>query len=680
MLFRILLCAIVGLYFVACSEKVEEPPKQEQVKSPLTTLGDENLETLMDKIFAHFAYLPADDEAMLESLLPKQAKDDIKFTPVDKKRYEITKLLWEAYAQNKAHNIESETLERALGLEQEWKVLIASATPYMKLPLLEKIDAEIALSLGLLFLNNNNGDESTLATLLESQHQFAKGSGELNVIIESQIQVQLLALFGLYQLDSINQSMEHLASHKVRARLEESLEKYKDFLKQEHYDVYYRAFSLLKDEIIKSQSPMDRIFAKLLSYPQVRGISLTNDDTYLHIERISKAYEILKIKERDSALISNIINVAQNPLKNVYSDELLANYLYGLDYLSLSILGDDINANLPLALKHLQKDFKTFQILEHRFEEVSFQNYMSSIFIGAHILSQIYHNQEYFEELLRLAKSELAEYRDAMNHNDVEMYEDALFILEQTDRDKFLEITFLNNAPKDEKGYIKVALSLSPYEISQIKNINLKENNALRDNKEVCLSPAEVNFMLSLNYQAYRANGFDGSSPEMFQIRLDEVLGIEDFYKSPLAKHLVDFDSFMVLGVADKQCHIQGLSIDERLNTFADGSKFCGYNLYFDKENGFVIDEILPSRVLEQVADGNLYYRLKSVDVNINRLLFHNDENALKALKSAQNTGEILPVLVAFFPKIKEYLSYRLSSPQEAQKLISKAKPKPCKP
>ena len=64
--------------------------------------------------------------------------------------------------------------------------------------------------------------------------------------------------------------------------------------------------------------------------------------------------------------------------------------------------------------------------------------------------------------------------------------------------------------------------------------------------------------------------------------------------------------------------------------------------------------------------------------MNLNQFLFHNDENALSALKQADNTGEILPVLLTFFPHMQTYLNNRLL-PNEANEIIKRATPRSCK-
>lgn len=676
------LCGILlyALCFISCSDRKDEPEIiQEQTKETLTFKGDENLNMLMDKILKQFTYT-ASQETVIKTFLPEQSSIDITLEDVDSKRYRIATLLTQAYELNKNNLFDSAVLEQALMLSQEWDVLCASAKPYMQLPLLQRLDTDIALSLSLLFLGSNDAD-MLFDMRLQEQYQSAKGSGELNTIIESHIQARLLALFGLYHLDIIQQNREHLATHKVRMALEDDLELYKDFLLKEHYDVYYRAFSLLKDEILRQQAPMDRILAKLLEYATFLDAdstdSLETENMYLHIQNLKNAYALLKAQNTSSKEARDIVHIAQNPIKNVYDNIFMSHYLYGIDYLCLSLLNEDISVHLPLALDYLQTDFKQLQITQHHFNQALFQNALTSMFIGAYALSQTYQNLPYFDELLRLIKTDMSQYADALNESDKELYYDALFTLEQTDRSKFLEISLIDEKPKDEAGYINVPLALSPQEIAQVQHIILQEKSAANDNHPVCLSPLDVSFMLSLAYQAYKAQGFAGISPQLLKIRLDEVFHIGDFSKSALATHLVDFDTFMVLGVIDKNCYVQDINVSERLNTLQRKERLCGENLYFDKENGFMTNEILPSKVLTQVADGNVYFRINEADFYLNKFIFSNDEDALQMLYKNPNTSEILPVLIDFFPRVKAYFALRLS-PNLSQSLISRSKPKPC--
>lgn len=676
---------MVCVLFCACSKEqgeVESSPIAPKEPIPLVLENEnESLDSLMDKIISANAYEPSND-ALLESIakesITKASKPKDNFPPVSAKRYEIAQLLKEAYQQNKSHDIKPETLDRAFALRSEWNVLSEIADSYQDMSILEHYDTQIALELSLLLLNSARGDISSINNLLLGRYESARGSGELNVIIESRIQVRLLMLNGLHHLDMINGEADLLTNRAVREALIADLHEYKDFLAKAHYAVYKRAYDLLSVETISEEAPMDRILDKLISYWQSAEVPLNDDGTlYKHIERIKEAYKLSKTKDFKSQNATQIIQIAKNPTKNVYANATITNYLYGLSYLTLALLNDDINVHLDLALESLQKDFKDLQIMQHRFDMPSFHNYMSAMFFNAYVLGNVKENLERFEELLKIIKADLAQYSDVISKADMDLYEDALSLLEQTDRGAFLAINFTNSAPKEEAGYKKVHLILSPQELEHIKHITNKESS-VQNGESVCLNTEEVAFMLSLTYQAYKASGFKGVAPEMFKIRLGEVFYIDlANNQSSLGKHLIDFEAFKLLGVANKSCY-KDEDVQERLNDITQKGRICGYNLYFDKQNGFVTDEILPSLVLEQDSSGNFYYRVKEIDLHLNSFIFHNDENALNALKSSPNHSQMLYALLAFFSDMKSYLHSRLS-PQEAQNLIAKAKMKACK-
>ncbi len=234
---------LISALLVACSDKpTDSTPDQAPPEKPALILeGNESLEKLMDKIFENNVYSTTTDELM-RSFLPKEVQknaDTDKFIPVEHKRYEVAQLFRQAYFQNKTHQIQSKTLEEAFALKKEWNVLCTSAQPYEKLPILQRLNTEIEISLSLLLLNSQD-EVDTLERLLSQQYQSAKGTGELNTIIESQMQVRLLILFGLYHLDLINESKEeHSESFKLRSTLGANLAQYQDFLPKEHYEVYH---------------------------------------------------------------------------------------------------------------------------------------------------------------------------------------------------------------------------------------------------------------------------------------------------------------------------------------------------------------------------------------------------------------------------------------------------------
>lgn len=86
-------------------------------------------------------------------------------------------------------------------------------------------------------------------------------------------------------------------------------------------------------------------------------------------------------------------------------------------------------------------------------------------------------------------------------------------------------------------------------------------------------------------------------------------------------------------------------------------------------------DEILPSILLEQVADGNVYFRLKIADLNLNRFIFQNNEEALKEIQKMPYTSTILAILLESFPDFQAYLKGRVSA---LQNFLTKAKAKAC--
>ncbi len=153
---------LISALLVACSDKpTDSTPDQAPPEKPALILeGNESLEKLM------------------RSFLPKEVQknaDTDKFIPVEHKRYEVAQLFRQAYFQNKTHQIQSKTLEEAFALKKEWNVLCTSAQPYEKLPILQRLNTEIEISLSLLLLNSQD-EVDTLERLLSQQYQSAKGS------------------------------------------------------------------------------------------------------------------------------------------------------------------------------------------------------------------------------------------------------------------------------------------------------------------------------------------------------------------------------------------------------------------------------------------------------------------------------------------------------------------------
>lgn len=671
---RIVLLSLLLIYS-ACSDSKDKAQDEHiithQVNVSLELSSeDEMLESIMDKIFVHFVWTPRKGSMQKDGIFP----------PVEEKRSEIAQLLSEAYRQNTAYSIQTTTLEAFLALVNEWSKISQwgavsdSGKTYEKLSVLERLDTEIELSLGLLLLDYHRGEPSAFLALLNQQFEAAKSRGELNNIIEKQIQARLLMMYGLQHLDVIhNTHNQHPVSSQTRDIVDSDLQAYRDFLPKEHYALYRRAFELLKIENLRNQVPMDFLAFQITQFPNTLKLSLEElDDMQNHLERFSASYEIFKARDFGSQARDEIIKIAQNPLKNIYDNPKIANYQYGLDYLSLALLNSDVNENLRLSLEYLQKDFKHFQIFEHYFDMPTFHNYISSMFFGAHILSIFKQNGEQFDELVRLISAELAQYKDIINPRDFEFYEDALNMLKQVNMADFAHIELKEIKPKEEEGFIKVPLTLSPIELESVMAL---QRNKDTSNQQSCLNPQEANFMLSLYAQALKSQGYNGVAPDLFHIRLGEVLGIESLEDEIAQFKLVDFDNFLLLPVADRHCYAKD-ALDEKLFSVRD-RRICGENVYFDRDRGFVFDEISPFNLLEIMPDNVVYFRLKKSDIALNKVLFSNDENALKALQESKDLSPLLAELNAFFPYLSDYLAQRTSQ-NEALKLLKKSHLKPC--
>lgn len=667
---RILNIMLGMMMFLACSDnKPKENPPMPSEKPKLILESQDTLQSIMDKILVQLTY---------ETNIPQSQQDKALqgFESLKGELEKIASILQEAYAQNKAHALVLDKVYAASSLQAQWRMMCESVMPYTQLTPIQKLEGEIRITLALLLLHQGKDDISSLANLLAKQAQSAKGTGELNHVVEFQIQVGLLALHGLYHLQAMQYDIDTLASRQLRTGLESDLQQYKDFLPKEHYELYKRAFDLLSQEILQEQDPMDRIMQKLFLLPESGGKNIEEkSEMYPPIERVKKAYELFTLRDFSSPAAKEIIQFAQNPLKNTYADSQVENYLYGLDFLSLALLNENLSANLPLALEYLQKDFQDFQIQQHTFLLPYFQNYIASMFVGAYILSSTHQDVEYFEQLLRRIQADIAQYSDTISTDDKDLYKDMLALLEQTDRSAFLSISLAESKPKDEEGYMKIALELSPQEMQQIKDITTKEQS-VPQGETLCLNPMEVEFLLSLMYQAYKIQGYEGVAPEMFKIRMSEVLGVEDL--SAQGKYFVDFDRFVVVGAADRRCYKQQVHVDERLSKLQEKESICGYNLYIDKENGIITDMVLPSEILEQLANGNVYFRLKIVDFNFNKFVFQNNENALKDFVQMPYKSQILDVLLEFFPKIESYLKGRIPK-DEFARFMAKEQPLDCK-
>ena len=645
---RILGLVLVMFGLFACSDdskKAQDLEPQAQ-KPELELEANDNLGSIMDKILAYVVYEPSNKE-----------QDSSLSSPANVKGY-----LQKAYEINKGVGSYQQIPETLLLIQKDLQDKIAQNAIATHLAYELEIDTNLALLLV------EQGSVDSLKDLLWKQEENAKESGSLGEVIEFQIQIRLLALYGLYRSQTLERDLENTL--RFKAETQNYLKQYKDFLAPKHYELYDKALELFGDASLQGQMPIDRILQQLLTYSFI--VQRERDMGGAETERLQKAYELFQIRDFASPQAKEIVEIAQNPLKNTYEDAEVGNYIYGLNFLTLAFLNDNVSPNIESALEYLQKDFQFIQIQQHTFSAAYFQNYLASMFVGAYILSGLHQDREYFENLLHRIQTELAQYTDVISQDDMNLYKEMLGVLEKTDREAFSSISFVESRPKDEDGFIKIALDLSPQEMQKIKELMAKEQNTPQG-EVFCLDAADVELMLSLVYQAYKIQGYEGIAPDLFKIRMEEVFGVVDF--AQMSKYFVDFDRFMVVGVADRKCYKQNLPIDERLGRLQEKQGVCGYNLFFDKENGIMTDEILPSILLEQVADGNVYFRLKIADLNLNRFIFQNNEEALKEIQKMPYTSTILAILLESFPDFQAYLKGRVSA---LQNFLTKAKAKAC--
>ncbi|CAM3322734.1 hypothetical protein [Helicobacter labetoulli] len=646
---RILGLVLVVFGLFACSDDSQKAQDLElQAHKPELKLeANDNLRSIMDRILAYVVYEPSNKE-----------QDTSLSSSANVKGY-----LQKAYEINKGVGSYQQIPEIIHLIQKDLQDKIAQNAIATHLAYELEIDTNLALLLV------GQGSVDSLKDLLWKQEENAKESGLLGEVIEFQIQIRLLALYGLYRSQTLERDLENTL--RFKAETQNYLKQYKDFFAPKHYELYDKALELFGDTPLQGQMPMDRILQKLFDYSYLMQTERDIGEIR-EIEHLQKAYELFQIRDFSSPQAKEIIEIAQNPLKNAYEDAEVGNYIYGLNYLALALLNDNVSFNIKSALEYLQKDFQSLHIQQHTFSLSYFENYIASMFVGAYILSGLHQDREYFENLLRRIQTEIAYYDDVINQDDMNLYKEMLGLLEKTDREAFSFISFVESKPKDEDGFVKIALDLSPQEMQKIKELIAQEQNALQG-EVFCLSVADVEFILSLVYQAYKIQGYEGIAPDLFKIRMEEVFGIVDF--AQMSKYFVDFDRFMVVGVADRKCYKQNLPIDERLGRLQEKQSVCGYSLFFDKENGIMIDEILPSSLLEQVADGNVYFRLKIVDLNLNRFIFQNNEEALKEIQKMPYTSTILAILLESFPDFQAYLKGRVSA---LQNFLAKAKAKAC--
>lgn len=660
---RILSLVLVVFMLFACSDdsKITQDSQPLPQKPKLELESSDNLDSIMDKILAYVVYEPSTQGKEQNNIEQDTSSSSSLSSPANVKGY-----LQKAYEMDNGVGSYQQIPETLHLIKKDLRERTAQNAITIDLVYELEIDTDLALLLV------RQGSMQSLADLLLGQEKSAKESGLLAEVIEYQIQIRLLALYGLYhsQMGEASQQESLEDTLRFKAETQNYLKQYKDFLQPKHYELYDKALELFGDASLQGQMPIDRILQQLLTYSFI--VQRERDMGGAETERLQKAYELFQIRDFASPQAKEIVEIAQNPLKNTYEDAEVGNYIYGLNFLTLAFLNDNVSPNIESALEYLQKDFQFIQIQQHTFSAAYFQNYLASMFVGAYILSGLHQDREYFENLLHRIQTELAQYTDVISQDDMNLYREMLALLEKTDREAFSSISFVESKPKDEDGFIKIALDLSPQEMQKIKELMAKEQNTPQG-EVFCLDVADVEFMLSLVYQAYKIQGYEGIAPDLFKIRMEEVFGVVDF--AQMSKYFVDFDRFMVVGVADRKCYKQNLLIDERLGRLQEKQSVCGYSLFFDNENGIMTDEILPSSLLEQVADGNVYFRLKIADLNLNRFIFQNNEEALKEIQKMPYTSTILAILLESFPDFQAYLKGRVSA---LQNFLTKAKAKAC--
>ena len=664
---RILSLVLVVFMLFACSDEgaktettQDSQPLTQKPKLELES-NDDHLTSIIDKILAYVVYEPSTQGKEQNNIEQDTSSSSSLSSSANVKGY-----LQRAYEMNKGVGSYQQMPETLHLIKKDLQERIAQNAIAIDLAYELEIDTDLALLLV------GQGSMQSLADLLLGQEKSAKESGSLAEVIEYQIQIRLLALYGLYhsQMGEASQQGSLEDTLRFKAETQNYLKQYKDFLPPKHYELYDKALELLGDASLQGQIPIDRILQQLLTYSFI--VQRERDMDGAETERLQKAYELFQIRDFSSPQAKEIVEITQNPLKNTYEEDEVGNYIYGLNYLTLAFLNENVSGNIETALEYLQKDFQFYQIQQHTFLLPYFQNSITSMFVGAYILSGLHQDREYFENLLRRIQTELAQYDDVINEDDMNLYKEMLGMLEKTDKEAFSSISFMESKPKDEDGFIKIALDLSPQEMQKIKELMAKEQNTPQG-EVFCLDVADVEFMLSLVYQAYKIQGYEGIAPDFFKIRMEEVFGVRDF--SQMDKYFVDFDRFMAVGVADRKCYKQNLLIDERLGRLQEKQSVCGYSLFFDKENGIMTDEILPSILLEQVADGNVYFRLKVADLNLNRFIFQNNETALKEFETMPHTSTILAILLESFPDFSSYLKGRIA---KTENFLMKAKAKEC--
>lgn len=684
---RIILCIFSLLFLASCSNTEQDSKQIEQNYQSSIHLkleANDNLDSIMDKIFESSVYKPEKD-VVIKDLLPKQSQAQMLLNPqeqipqLESKLYDIAKAYEEAYSCNKqmaTHNCTniSQQLSQLLRLNKAWGILSQNVQEYKQMPVIDNFHTQITLSLSMLMLDFDSAKDGNLSsekmsgfnTLLNAQMQYATSTGELNKIVQSHIQYKLLALYAMQNLDKYLQ--RDSSQDDIRKELESSiakdLEQYKDFLNKDNIRVYNKAFSLLQYAALTYEEPIDKVLEKLYEYP--KGLDLSIEDSgiiYEHIDWLNKAYYLFK----NNLLLSNekdvqeIIHYNESPLKNVYSTEFIANYIYGLDYLALAFADYALIDSINSSISHMQKEFRYFQVVQHRFVKEAFHNYLSSMILSAYALSSAKKYPERFIELKNSIKSELDTYIDSLSKQEINLYKDALELLDSTNLDEFATLQLGESRPKDEEGYVKIKLNLAPQEHQRVMNLASKIDSD-------CLSLSDIGFMLSLAYQAFKIQGYEGIASEFLAIRLGDVFDIQDLsITTNSTQKLNIFDGVGIMAVADSICEN---NTQEKLRIWQDkltqNGKICGRNIYIGLDNALILSELSPKKVLEILPDGSIYFRLALIDLYLNTFLFTNSQLSLNKLTNAiaPQDNDLIALLLQNFPAFKSYLNTRLSKLQ----------------
>ena len=393
---RILSLVLVVFMLFACSDdsKITQDSQPLPQKPKLELESSDNLDSIMDKILAYVVYEPSTQGKEQNNIEQDTSSSSSLSSPANVKGY-----LQKAYEMDNGVGSYQQIPETLHLIKKDLRERTAQNAITIDLVYELEIDTDLALLLV------RQGSMQSLADLLLGQEKSAKESGLLAEVIEYQIQIRLLALYGLYhsQMGEASQQESLEDTLRFKAETQNYLKQYKDFLPPKHYELYDKALELFGDASLQGQMPIDRILQQLLVY-----------STHT---------------EEDSGEIVDIGRL-QNPLKNTYENAEVGNYIYGLNYLTLAFLNENVSRNIETALEYLQKDFQFYQIQQHTFLLPYFQNSITSMFVGAYILSGLHQDREYFENLLRRIQTELAQYTDVISQDDMNLYKEMLGVLE----------------------------------------------------------------------------------------------------------------------------------------------------------------------------------------------------------------------------------------------------------